>query len=106
MSPWLALVLSDCTVVQLWLYAFGDVLPPWKTLISPLIGSHRITEWGKLEGTTVAYLVPPPCSSRVITEHMVQDCVQKVLESLSLCSAFPFLAVKGPEGIMAGMSTG
>lgn len=24
----------------------------------------RITEWGRLEGTTVAHLIRPPCSSR------------------------------------------
>lgn len=41
---------------------------------------HRITEWVRLGGTTVGHLVLPPCSSRVILQHIAQDCVQIVLE--------------------------
>lgn len=35
---------------------------------------------GKLERTTGCHLAPPPCSSRVILDHMAQDFVQMVLE--------------------------
>lgn len=40
---------------------------------------HRITEWARLEGTTVVHLVEPLCSGRIILEHMVQGCDWKVL---------------------------
>lgn len=48
--------------------------------------------------------IPAQSGSSQSTWHRI--CVQKVLESLSLCSAFPFMAIKKPEEIMAGMNTG
>lgn len=46
--------------------------------------SHPLTttEGLRLKGTTVGYLVQSPCSSRVIQEHMAQDCVRIILEYL------------------------
>lgn len=42
----------------------------------------RVTEWVRLGRTTVAYLVPPPCSSRVILKYVTQDCSHTALEYL------------------------
>lgn len=39
-----------------------------------------VTEWVRLQGNTVGHLVQPLRSSRTIPEHMVQDCLQTVLE--------------------------
>lgn len=36
---------------------------------------RRMTRWVRLEGTTVAHLAQPPCSSRVTPEHTAQDCI-------------------------------
>lgn len=36
---------------------------------------HRIKESVILEGTTVGHLAQPPCSNRVMSEHMAQGCV-------------------------------
>lgn len=35
---------------------------------------HRITEWGRLEGTTMGPLVQPPCSSRLSIWNIAWDC--------------------------------
>lgn len=43
---------------------------------------HRITEQVRWEGATVACLLQPPCSGRVILEYVAKDCVQLVLEYL------------------------
>lgn len=43
---------------------------------------HRMKECVMLEGTTVGHLAQSPCSSRIISEHTAQDCVQTVLEYL------------------------
>lgn len=42
--------------------------------------NHRIPEWLRLAGITVGALVPPPCPSRTMPEHRVQDFVQMVPE--------------------------
>lgn len=41
---------------------------------------YNITEWVRLGGATVGHLVLPPCSGRVILQHIAQDCIQIVLE--------------------------
>lgn len=51
-------------------------------LLTQCRGSHRMTEWVMLEETTAGHLVQPPCSCRVIPEHMALDCVQEVLKHL------------------------
>lgn len=49
------------------------------------IQNHRITEWIKLGGTTMCYLVHPRCSSRVMLEHTAQHCIKVLLEYLQGC---------------------
>lgn len=41
---------------------------------------HGITEWVRLEGSIVGYLVQPSCTNRLIPEHIAQDCVQRVFD--------------------------
>lgn len=43
---------------------------------------YRIAERMRLEATTVGHLVPTPCSSKIIPEHMAQACIWMVLEYL------------------------
>lgn len=47
--------------------------------IDPGKVGHRITEWVRLQATTVGYLVQPPWSSKTILEHMAQERVQMIL---------------------------
>lgn len=54
----------------------------WEVYCYHFIKNHRITEQVRLEGTTGGRLVQLPLSSRVILQHMAQDCVQRVLEYL------------------------
>lgn len=41
-----------------------------------------ITELVRVEGTTEGHLIQPPCSGRVILQHIAQDCIQMALEYL------------------------
>lgn len=40
------------------------------------------TEWRRLEGTSVSYLVQPPCSRQGHPEQVAQDHVQVAFEDL------------------------
>ena len=51
------------------------------TVLPNIAVLDTITGSGRLEGTTVGHLVQPPCSSRVILEHMAQNHIQTVPES-------------------------
>lgn len=52
---------------------------------------YRITERIRMEATTVGHLVPTPCSSKIIPEHMAQACIWMVLEYLSEGDSTPSL---------------
>lgn len=43
---------------------------------------RRVTEWVRLEGATVGYLLQSLWLCRVILEHLAQNCVQKILDCL------------------------
>lgn len=40
----------------------------------------RITDWVRLEASSVSYPAPAPCSSRIALERVSQHCVQVLLE--------------------------
>lgn len=46
-----------------------------------ILMSYRITEWVRLEGDH-SDLIQPPCSDRVVLQHMAQECVRILLEYL------------------------
>lgn len=55
--------------------------------------NHRISESVRLVNIMVGHLVQPSCSSWVILEHIVQDCIQTVFD-YPLCGLFDMGGIK------------
>lgn len=86
-SWWLRLRQSTAyhALVALWCL-FTHMLHSWVALVitvcvpAAVLCYHTLTQWARLEGTTVGHQAQPPCSGWVIGHHIVQDCIQMVLK--------------------------